>query len=61
MMLASRLLFLEFFRIDSLHGSGVFGVRWRSFDSASASPVLLWSFAVGSSSKIKLVIFYEIV
>ena len=27
-------LFLEFFRIASLHGSGVLGVRWKSFDPA---------------------------
>ena len=31
-MLARRLLFLEFFRIASLNGSGELGVRWRSFD-----------------------------
>ena len=43
-MLARRLLFLEIFRIDSLHWSGVFGVRWRCFDPASARIILLWSF-----------------
>ena len=31
-----RLLFFEFFRIASLHGSGVLGVRWKSFDPVPA-------------------------
>ena len=31
-LLVRRLLFLEFSRIASLYGSGVLGVRWKSFD-----------------------------
>ena len=45
-MLARRLLLLEFSRIDSLHGSGMLGVRWKSFDPAPARLILSWSFAV---------------
>ena len=48
-MLAKRLLLLEFFRISSLHGSGVLDTGWKSFDEAPARLILSWSFAVGSS------------
>ena len=44
------LLLLQFFRIASLHESGVYVVRWKSFDPAPARLILSWSFAVGSSS-----------
>ena len=43
MMLAMRFLFLGFFRIASLHGSGALGVRWKSFDPAPARLILSWS------------------
>ena len=45
-MLARILLFLELFRIAFLHGSGVLGVRWKSFDPAPARLVVFRSWLI---------------